>query len=289
MTFDFLTEGNPIGPAMIRHLRSLFKSFVDFLLTIYLRRFLILEMAKRDIAANHVGSLLGFFWTFINPLVLICILWVVFSVGFKTAPAHGVPFAVWLTAGMAIWNTFAEALNGSTGVIKAHPYLVKKVVFPLSILPVVKLTAAFVTHLVFVAILVILLLANRLPFSLYWFQALYYLLAMTVLVLGLSWLTAALNILIKDTGQIVAVLLQLGFWATPIFWDIEMMPQKLRFVFRVNPMFYVVQGYRESFLYFIPFWHHWHLTMYFWGVTAVFLVTGALVFQRLKPHFADLL
>lgn len=73
-------------------------------------------MAKRGIAANHVGSLLGFFWTFINPLLPICILWVVFSVGFKIAPAN-VPFAVWLTAGMAIWNILAEALNGSTGVI----------------------------------------------------------------------------------------------------------------------------------------------------------------------------
>lgn len=263
------------------------RSLVNFLVTLYLRRFLILEMAKRDVASHHVGSFLGFFWTFINPLILICVLWVVFSVGFKVAPAQGVAFAVWLTAGMAIWTMFVEVLNGSTGVIVSHSYLVKKVVFPLNILPVVKLISALATHLAFVLILIVFIIIDGLPFSLYWFQSLYYLGAMAVLVLGLSWLTASLNVFVKDTGQIVTVLMQIGFWATPVFWDIEIMPENLQFLFRSNPMFYIVQGYRDSFLYSVPFWHHWELTLYFWGVTALVAVTGALVFQRLKPHFAD--
>ena len=95
--------------------------------------------------------------------------------------------------------------------------------------------------------------------------------------------------MLKDAGQILAVLLQIGFWATPIFWDIGIMPKSLQIAFRGNSMFYVVQGYRESFLYFIPFWHHIGLAVYFWRFTAVLLVTGALAFQRLKPHFADML
>jgi len=272
---------------MFATFRRKVRSLVDFLHTLYFRRFLILEMAKRDVASNHVGSFLGFFWTFINPLILICILWVVFSVGFKVAPAQGVAFAVWLTAGMAIWTMFAEVLNGSTGVIVSHSYLVKKVVFPLSILPVVKLISAFATHLAFVLILIVFIIIEGLPFSLYWFQSLYYLGAMAVFVLGISWLTASLNVFVKDTAQIVTVLMQIGFWATPVFWDIEIMPENLQFLFRSNPMFYVVQGYRDSFLYSVPFWHRWELTLYFWGVTALVTVTGALVFQRLKPHFAD--
>ncbi len=272
---------------MFATFRRKVRSLVDFLHTLYFRRFLILEMAKRDVASNHVGSFLGFFWTFINPLILICILWVVFSVGFKVAPAQGVAFAVWLTAGMAIWTMFAEVLNGSTGVIVSHSYLVKKVVFPLSILPVVKLISAFATHLAFVLILIVFIIIEGLPFSLYWFQSLYYLGAMAVFVLGISWLTASLNVFIKDTAQIVTIVLQIGFWATPIFWDIGIMPENLQFLFRSNPMFYVVQGYRDSFLYSVPFWHRWELTLYFWGVTALVTVTGALVFQRLRPHFAD--
>ncbi len=124
-------------------LKYLIEGFWNFLLTLYQRRFLIFEMAKRDIATEHVGSMLGFFWTFVNPLIMIFIFWLVFSVGLKTAPKGNVPFVVWLTAGMAIWTTFTDIINGSTGVIINNPHLVKKVVFPLSILPVVKLGGLF--------------------------------------------------------------------------------------------------------------------------------------------------
>ncbi len=116
---------------MKHRLVTLFRSFVRFILVFYQQRFLIMEMAKRDISIRYVGSFLGLFWTFINPLVMIFILWFVFSVGFKMAPAGNVPFVVFLTAGMAIWNTFSEVINLSTGVIVNNSHLVKKVVFQL--------------------------------------------------------------------------------------------------------------------------------------------------------------
>jgi len=271
---------------MGKQLARMLKSFLDFLRTLYLRRFLIYQMAKREISMTHAGSKLGFAWSFIHPLVLILVLWVVFAVGFKSAPAKGIPFAVWLTAGMAVWQTSAEVLMGATGAVRNNPHLVKKVVFPLSILPVVRLVASSLTHTVFLIFLILLIVFYRLPFSIYWFQALYYLTAMCVLALGLTWLTSALNVFVPDTGQLVPVFLQIGFWVTPIFWDLEMMPENLQFLFTLNPMFYVVQGYRDSFLFFVPFWDHWNLTLYFWSLTFVIFVAGALGFQRLKPPFA---
>jgi lipopolysaccharide transport system permease protein/teichoic acid transport system permease protein len=274
---------------MFHKINFLIKGFGNFLLTLYQRRFLIFEMAKRDIMTQHVGSLLGFFWTFINPMINIFILWLVFSIGFKTAPKGDVPFVVWLTAGMSIWNTFSETINGSTGVIINNKHLVKKVVFPLSILPVTKLAASFITHFVFLLVLVALLLLNSLPFSVYWFQALYYFTAMGILALGLSWIASSVNIFARDTSQIVHVILQIGFWSTPIFWDIGIMPTKIQAVLKLNPMFYIVQGYRESFIYFVPFWHHWQMTLYFWGIAGFMFILGGLIFLRLRPHFADVL
>src|SRR5208283_938147 len=162
-------------------------------------------MAKRDIMTQHVGSMLGIFWTFINPIITIFIFWLVFSVGFKSAPKGNVPFVVWLTAAMAVWNTFSEIVNGSTGVIISNSHLVKKVVFPLSILPVVKLVGSFITHSVFLLMLTTLILLHRMPFSLYWFQALYYFAAMSILALGVSWITSSINIFARDTVQIVNV------------------------------------------------------------------------------------
>jgi ABC-type polysaccharide/polyol phosphate export permease len=274
---------------MKQNVISLFTGLVNFLRAVYQRRDLIVEMAKRDIATQHVGSMLGFFWTFINPMITILILWFVFGVGFKSAPKDNVPFVVWLTAAMAIWNTFAEVINGSTRIMVSSSQLVKKVVFPLSILPVTKLVASFVTHGVFLIVLTVLIFLHGLPAGIYWLQAFYYFAAMSVLALGLSWATSSINVLARDTSQIVNVVLQVGFWATPIFWDLTIMPEGVQRVLKLNPMFYIVQGYRDSFIYFVPFWHHWEMTLYFWGVTGVVFMLGSIIFLRLRPHFADVL
>ena len=274
---------------MKHNLVNLFKSFVLFIFALYQQRFLIMEMTKREVSKQYIGSFLGFFWIFINPMLMIFILWFVFSVGLRVRPSGDVPFVIFLTAGMAIWNTFTEAINLSTGVIASNSHLVKKVVFQLSILPVVKLVGTFVTHSIFLLLLMVLILLYGMPFSIYWFQALYYFGAMSVLVLGLSWIFSSINVFARDTGQIVTIILQFGFWCTPIFWDIGIMPEKFQFILKLNPMYYIVQGYRESFIYFVPFWRHLELTIYFWTIAIFLFITGALIFRRLRPHFADVL
>lgn len=246
-------------------------------------------MAKRDIAVQYTGSFLGVIWTFANPLALIFILWLVFSIGFKAAPQGNVPFVVWLAAAIAIWNTFSEVINTSTGALVNNPHLVKKVLFPLSILPVVKLVSCLITHLIFLLVVISLILCHGLPFNLLWLQVFYYFFAMSVLALGVAWLTSSINVFARDTGQIVNVALTFGFYLSPIIWDLQIMPKQLQFFFKLNPMFYIVQGYRDSFLYFVPFWHHWQLTLYFWCATFVIFLLGSVVFLRLRPHFADIL
>ena len=246
-------------------------------------------MAKRDVANQYIGSLLGFVWTFIKPLVLIIIFWIVFSVGFKAQPHNNVPFVVWLTAGMAAWFVFADIVNGSAGVIVANSPLIKKTLFPSQILPVVTLVSCLITHSIFLIVLMGLIVFQGMPFSFYYFQFLYYLFCLVVLALGLSWAVSALHVFIRDVAQIVGVVIQVGFWATPVFWDISIMPPKLQLIFRLNPIFYIVQGYRESFIYFNPFWNHPVLTIYYWLVAAAIFGIGAFIFRKLKPQFVDVL
>ena len=253
------------------------------------QRYLILAMAKREIAAQYVGSLLGFIWTFIHPLVLIFVFWFVFSVGFKVKPMNDVPFVVWLTAGMAPWFLFAQILTASVGTVVVHANLIKKTVFHSEILPIISIACGIVTHLVFLVLLVSLLVLQQMAFSFYVVQFLYYLFCLCVLTLGIGWIISALNVFFRDIGQIVGVIIQVGFWATPIFWDIEIMPPKVQMILKFNPMFYIVQGYRDSFIYHKGFWEHPYLTLYFWTVTLFILVVGVVVFKRLKPQFADVL
>jgi len=265
------------------------RSFVHFIRLIFSQKDVIASMARREVAAQYVGSLLGFIWTFIHPLIMIFVFWVVFSVGFRVRPMNDVPFVVWLTAGMAAWFLFADIINGSAGAVVSNSHLIKKTVFPSQILPVVKIVSSLITHSVFLFVLIGLILFQSMPLSFYYLQFLYYLLCLCVLGLGLGWAISALNVFIRDIGQIAGVVIQIGFWATPIFWDIQIMPPAVQMVLKLNPMFYIVQGYRESFIYFSPFWQHPYQTLYFWTVAVVIFVGGALIFRRLKPQFADVL
>jgi len=110
-----------------------------------------------------------------------------------------------------------------------------------------------------------------------------------ILVCGLSWITSSLTVFIKDTGQIVAMLMQIGFWATPIFWNIKTVPEKYHNLISFNPAFYIIQGYRNSFMSQTWFWEHSEHALYFWIFTLGVFVIGAILFLKLRPHFADVL
>jgi len=267
----------------------IFSGFVKFNRLLIFHRYLIVSMAKREIAEQYVGSFLGFVWTFIKPLVMICVFWFVFSIGFKSKPMGDIPFVVWLAAGMAPWFCFSEIVMGSAGAVVGNAHLVKKTLFPSQILPVIKLLSGLITHMVFLIILVGLIITQGVPLRIYSLQFIYYLFCFSMLALGISWLISALNVFVRDVGQIVGVVLQVGFWGTPIFWDINMMSPDVRAWLKLNPFYYVVRGYRESFINFVPFWHHGLYTIYFWLFTCCMLLGGAYVFRKLKPQFADVM
>jgi len=246
-------------------------------------------LARREVASMYVGSLLGFVWSFIQPAVMIMVFWFVFSVGFRAKPMNDVPFVVWLTCGMAPWFLFASIIGSTSTVVIQYGHLIKKTVFPSQILVVVKIMSNMVGHAVFVSLILILILCNHMPFSIYYFQAIYYLFCLLVLASGIGWLLSSLNVYARDVGQLVPVILQIGFWASAIFWDLNIMPAKVQFWLKLNPVYYIIQGYRDSFIYFVPFWEHAAYTAYFWCTALLALLTGGWVFRKLKPQFADVL
>ena len=264
-------------------------SLLAFLRLLYNRRTLITAMAARELRVQYAGSSLGLLWTLIHPVVMITVFWFVFSVGFKAKPLNDVPFVVWLTAGLAPWYIFSDIISGSTGIIVAHAHLVKKTLFSSQLLPLVKMLSSLATHGIFMAVLLVLLIFQRMPISLYYLQALYYLFCLLTLSLGIAWGLAALNVFIRDVAQLVAVALQIAFWVTPIFWDISIMTPKVQRLLKLNPAYYIVQGYRESFITFQPFWSHPLHTAYYWLIALSTLVGGAYIFRKLKPQFPDVL
>lgn len=266
-------------------------TFFAFLSDIWQNKFVIYQLVRRDYKNRYIGSFLGFVWTIVQPVVLLVVLWAVFTKGFRAGDvAGGVSFFTWLALGMIPWVFFSEALMSSTGVFQEYSYLVKKISFKIAILPLVKLLSSFVTHVIFVVFGVVIVVHGGLGFSWYWLQFFYYLAALMVLLLGLSWVLSCLQVFVKDVAQIVSVLLQFGFWITPIVWQFDLVPWKYQFWFKLNPVFYIVDGYRKTFVFHEPFWRDQQLLgLYFWLFTLVVLIFGVYLFRKLRPHFADVL
>ena len=137
-------------------------------------------------------------------------------------------------------------------------------------------------------LIVVFLLHGYIP-SVFWLQLPFYTFMMFILILGITWLISALRVFTKDISQIIGVILQLGFWVTPIFWSIEKIPEKYMYVMKLNPMVYIVEGYRNCFINQVWFWESYKFTPYFITISLLFLVLGAIVFRKLRPHFGDVL
>ena len=264
-------------------------NFSSFLKDLFNSRKIIFELTKKDFSSVYLGSYLGIAWAFLNPVISIFIFWFVFQVGFKSTPVDNFPFILWLISGMIPWFFFASSISTATGCILEKKYLVQKVVFRVSILPIIKILSALFVHLFFVCLLMIIFMAYGHTPTYYSLQIFYYLFAMLVLLLGLSWISSALVIFFKDTEHIIAMFLQFGFWLTPVFWSLKMIPAKYHAIIKLNPVYYIIEGYRDSFIYKTWFWEHWTLTIYFWILTSIIFVLGAVLFRRLRPHFADVL
>lgn len=267
-----------------------FRQFITFLAELLSKRNLIVELTKRDFRSKYLGSYLGMLWAFVHPTIYILILWFVFQVGFKSPPIDNFPYALWMMTGLVPWFFFSESLSSTTNSVLEGSYLVKKVAFSIGILPLVKILSSLVIHLFFIMVIFLIFAAYGYMPTIYTLQIFYYLFAMVVLLLGISWLTSSLVIFLKDVGQIVGMVLQFMFWLTPLVWSPKILPPSMHSVLKLNPFYYIVQGYREAFVYKVWVWESHHMwTLYFWGVTSAVFVLGAVVFRKLRPHFADVL
>lgn len=265
-----------------------FKLAIRFILDIITSRYVLSQLIKRDFKSRYLGSYLGLFWAFAQPLVTIGVLWFVFELGFKAAPESGnIPFILWLSTGMIPWFFICEALGSATNSVIEHSYLVKKIAFRVGLLPIVKIASASIIHFFLAGLIMFMLIIYGIKPNLYNLQFFYYYISAVAFLLGLSWFTSSVVIFFKDLNQIVQVIIQVGFWGTPIFWKTSHLAPNLQWVFKLNPAYYITEGFRFTFIYNVPFWHHWLWGLYFWCITFAMMIIGTFVFNKLKPHFAD--
>lgn len=271
------------------------KAITTMLADLWTSRRLIFKLSINDFKTRYAGSLMGVFWAFVQPIITVLLYWFVFEKGLRAgAQAMGglqVPFVLFLISGMVPWFFFSDAWPNGTGSLISYSYLVKKVVFKISILPVVKVVASIYVHVFFVVITLIIFWAYGFAPDLYSLQIVYYSFATFILALGLSYITASVVVFFRDLSEIINILMQILVWATPIMWNVEStLPNGLlKMILKANPLYYIVNGYRNALINKHWFWETPTQMVYFWVVAVIIMVTGMLVFRRLRKHFADVL
>lgn len=255
-------------------------------------------LALNDFKSRFAGSYLGVLWAFTQPIITVMVYWFVFEKALHagtqgTKAGINAPYVLWLLGGLVPWFYFSDAWNSATNCFLEYQYLVKKVVFNINILPIVKIISGLFVHFILILFTYFLYFVMRFPLSWYSLQIFYYSFCIIIFVTGLSYITAAVEVLFRDIREVVNILLQIGIWATPIMWNIDsrqiQMPHIVEKIIKLNPMYYITSGYRDSLISKVGFWERPVLGLTFWVITIAVLMIGIFIFRKLKDQFADVL
>lgn len=259
--------------------------------SLWRHRHLIVRMAWREVVGRYRGSVMGVLWTFLNPVFMLTIYTFVFSVIFQAKwGAIGnskSEFAIILFSGLIVFNLFAETVGRAPTLILSNVNYVKKVVFPLEVLPVVTVLAASFHGVVSVLVLLAFKLSvgGSIPPTVLLLPVVLF--PLLLLTMGVAWFLASLGVYLRDVAQTVGLLVSALMFMSPIFFPISAIPERFRPLMHVNPLTFIIEQTREVLLFgHLPSWSG--LALY--GVVSVFSATlGFIWFQKTRRGFADVL
>jgi lipopolysaccharide transport system permease protein len=253
-------------------------------------RTLLFQLVRRDFHQRFVGSAAGWLWGLIHPLVMLASWTFVFQFCLKQEPPKGEVtqnYTVFLFSGFLPWLLFQETVMRSASSLLDHSNLITKTVFPSEIVPVSIFLSSLMSHLLALALAIVVIalwVGHLTPMVLI---LPLYMLLLGLFAVGIGWIVASLQVYLRDTAQVLSVVMTLWFWVTPIFISEQQVPERFRFLMRLNPLAFVVTAYRERLL-------SWRapnvaelLLLAAYAMTA--FIAGGLFFRHLKRGFADVL
>lgn len=259
-------------------------------------RSLIVQMSRREVVGRYKGSVMGLLWSFLNPLFMLAVYTFFFAVVFKsrwgTAPSGGgeeskTLFAVLLFVGMIVHGLFAEVLNRAPSLILGNVNYVKKVVFPLEILPVISMGSALFHSAVSLGVLLLVFVVFN--GFLHWtvvFAPLIFL-PLIIFTLGLAWMLASLGVFVRDVGQTIGLAMTVMMFLSPVFYPITSLPERLRPWMLANPLTFIIEQARA-----VLIWGqmpNWSGLLLYTAVSTVVAWLGFAWFQKTRKGFADVL
>jgi len=254
------------------------------------RRTLLYQLVRRDFEQRFVGSAAGWLWGLIHPVVLL-VSWIfVFQVCLHTTlPPNEVTqnYSLFLFCGFLPWLLFQETVTRSASSLLDNSNLITKTVFPAEIVPVSIFLSCLISHLLALGLVIAVVAFYNGHISLWMLVLPVYMLLIGFLAVGVGWFVSSLQVYLRDTAQVISVVLTFWFWLTPIFIDEQIFPQRFRFLLRANPLAFVVRAYRDRLLsYRIP---NLRELAFVAAYALTIFVLGGLFFRHLKRGFADVL
>jgi homopolymeric O-antigen transport system permease protein len=243
---------------------------------------LLLNLIARDLKTKYRGSFFGIFWSLLNPLLLMLVYTLVFSVIVRVN-IH--PYAIFLLTGLVPWNAFAQSLQAATTSVLDNASIVRKVYFPLQLLPLSAVLAISVNFGINIALLLVLtlLLHAHLAFTMLLLPAL--VLLQLVFTFGLGSLLAAVQVYFRDVQYFLSILITAWFFLTPVVYSLELVPHRLRPFLAINPMSWDITSFQDVWFYGrLP---NWTFVIGFAAVSLLSLLLGILIYGRLSLRFAE--
>lgn len=253
------------------------------------KREVLYTLVLRDLKNQYQNTFLGLLWPLLQFLAMVLVMNAVVQFGLRLNTAAGFSYIVWLVPAQVLWLFFVDAINSGSASLFLYSYLIKSINFSIELIPIIKLLSAMVTHGMFIVVMIFLLLINKISPSIYWLQFFYYVFAAMFLFVGLTWLFSSTAIFFRDIIHIVNTTMGFFMWLTPVFWNVQNSSGWLSYIAYINPITYLTEGYRRTFLYQTPFWVDIWWTIYYWVIVFIIISFGLFVFRKLKSHFADVL
>ena len=262
---------------------------MEFFKILFKNRKIAMKLGRNDFRNRFANTSLGTIWGFAQPFVFMITYVIVFQYILKTGSSGEYPYVVWFLPGMAMWMYCSDAILTASNSIRNYSYLVKKVVFPVDIIPVISLTSSSFIGIFLMCIAVVV--SSIFGYVPNFLNVFYILLCAICFIIALTRFTSALTTIVPDFAQLLNILIQLCMWFTPIIWNLDMLSETWVKFFKAFPFTYLVEGFRQAFMAnsTIITEQNGVFTIVFWVITVIIFAWGNHVFKKTKKDFADVL
>jgi teichoic acid transport system permease protein len=267
---------------------------MNFVLKVLREQFLnfnlIFRLSTYEIISKNQMNYLGLLWQIINPLIQVGVYWFVFGLGIrKGLPVGDTPFFVWFLIGIVPWFFISPSITQGSNSVYTKVNLVSKMKFPVSVLPTISIVSNLFNLIVMSIVLTIVLLIYKISPGLYIIQLPYYIICMFVLLFAITLLTSTISMIIRDFQLLIQSMVRLGFFLLPIFWDPSQLSHYLQTILKINPLYYIIEGFRNTLLGRDWFFNDLSYTVYFWIFTLFILLVGSGLHLKFRNKFVDYL